>query len=153
MEKIVFDDNSQLISKEYTDLFYSNLGLRPSCGTCKYSTYRRISDFTVADYWGIENYNQEFYDNKGISLIMLNSSRAKDLFEYIREECDVIESDVQKCQQPNIIAPSPIPNYRSLYWKELKKYGFKQSLKKFTPFGGVLTKIRKRVFKYTGRWL
>lgn len=152
-EKIKFEDNSQIISTEYTDLFYANLGLRSCCSVCKFSSYKRISDFTVADYWGIENSDPDFADNAGVSLIMLNSQRSHEVFDYLNEQCDLIASDIQKCQQPNMIAPSPIPAYRSLYWKELKEHGFVRALKKFTRYGGLITKVRKRIYKYTGRWI
>lgn len=148
----MFDDGSELITNDYTNLFYSNLGLRPSCSTCKYATYIRISDFTVGDYWGVENYNPEFFDNAGISLVYLNNTRAKDLISYLNEECNLIETDVQKCQQPNMIAATLIPNYRDIYWADLKKRGFWLSLKRFTAFGQIWFKVRRKIYKYTGRW-
>lgn len=152
MEKIVFDDGQEIITKEYTDLFYSNLGLRPCCSTCKYSTYRRIADFTVGDFWGVEDYNPDFSDEVGVSLIFLNTTRAQKLTEYLKEKCDIIESDIQKCQQSNMIAPSPIPDYRDEYWRDIKKNGFEHSLKRFTPFGKFWFKVRRKLYKYTRHW-
>lgn len=152
MEKIVFEDGQELITKEYTDLFYSNLCLRPSCATCKYSTYKRIADFTVGDYWGVENYDPEFFDNAGISLIILNTHRAMKIKNYLDLHCDLIDSDVQKCQQPNMIAPSPIPTYRSGFWTELKGKGFEPALKRYTALGKIWFKVRRKVYKYTGQW-
>lgn len=152
MEKIIFEDGSELVSKEYTDLFYSDLGLRPSCSTCKYSTYRRVSDFTVGDYWGVENYSPEFFDNAGVSLVFLNTERAKEIIPYLSEQCDTVESDVQKCQQPNMIAPSPIPGYRESFWRDLKSKGFEHSLKRFTAYGKLRFRVRRKVHKITGHW-
>ena len=152
MEKIVFEDGTEITSSDYTNLFYSNLCLRPSCATCKYASYNRIADFTVGDYWGVENYNPEFFDNAGVSLIFLNTPRAKELQEYLESTCDLVRSDVQKCQQPNMIAPSPIPSYRAAFWKDLKGKGFEPSLKRFTALGRLWFKVRRKVYKYTGQW-
>ena len=152
MEKIIFEDGSELITKEFSDLFYSNLGLRPSCSTCKYSSYKRVADFTVGDYWGVENYNPDFFDNAGISLIILNTARAMELTGYLQEKCFLIESDVQKCQQPNMIAPSPIPGYRGAYWNDIKKNGFEHSLRRFTALGKIWFKVRRKLYKYIGYW-
>lgn len=151
-EKILFDDGHELITKEYTDLFYSNHGLRPSCSVCKYSSYKRIADYTVGDFWGIENYNPEFFDNTGVSLVFLNTSRAKELIGYLEEQCFLVQSDVQKCLQPNMVSPSPIPKYRNKYWDDLKKKGFEHSLKRFTSYGRIGFKIRRKIYKYTGYW-
>ena len=152
MEKIVFDDGSELVTNEYTNLFYSNLCLRPVCSACRYSSYRRVADFTVGDYWGVENYSPDFFDNAGISLIFLNTERAKDLLAFLSEQCFTVGSDVQKCQQPNMIAPSPIPGYREAYWKDLKENGFEHSLKRFTAWGKILFRVRRKIHKYTGHW-
>ena len=153
VERVVFNDNSQIIAQDYTSLFYADVGLRPSCSICRYASYKRISDFTVGDYWGVENISPNFYDKTGVSILMLNSMRTRALMEYINEVCEVVDSDVQKCQQPNMIAPTPIPAYRELFWKSLKQNDFYHALSRFTPVGGIGTKVRKRVYKYIGRWI
>lgn len=54
--------------------FLSNLYLRPSCYSCKCKNGRANSDIVIADYWNINEALPEFNDNKGISLILLNSA-------------------------------------------------------------------------------
>lgn len=43
-----------IYSRRYTNLFYGNQCLRPSCYACPYTQRRRASDFVIGDYWGID---------------------------------------------------------------------------------------------------
>lgn len=150
--KLLFSDGSSQITRTYSDLFYSNLVLRPCCGECRYASHNRISDFTVADYWGVEKYDSDFYDSAGVSLLFLNRQRSLEILEILQENCDLVESDLQKCQQPNMIIPSPIPSVRSRYWETLKERGLEKSLQSFTAYGGILFKIKRKIMRKMGLW-
>ena len=50
-----------------------NLILRPSCMKCPSRNLRSGSDITLADFWGIETLIPEFDDDKGVSVIMVNT--------------------------------------------------------------------------------
>ena len=135
MEKIEYEDGTVEITREYTDLFYSNLTLRPCCGSCPYASTNRVADFTVGDYWGVEKHFPEFFDNAGVSLVFVNTPRAKGIFEDIKGECDIIETSIEKCMQKNLREPTDIPKDRQAFWKCYKKYGFETALRRFTNYG------------------
>lgn len=67
--------------------FYGMLNdmfIRPCCHECKSNGLQRESDFTIADFWGIGRKQKFEYENErkyGISLLALNSEKAKKLFE------------------------------------------------------------------------
>ena len=86
--QIDFDDGSLYkdIGNEnsYIKGFVRDFYLRPSCYECKYKTLHRESDITLADFWGIEANVPELDDNKGTSLIFVNSDKGKDYFEKIK---------------------------------------------------------------------
>ena len=58
--------------------FNNNLILRPSCHMCDYACGIRYTDFTIGDYWGIEDseVNQENLFN-GIGLTLVNTVKAE----------------------------------------------------------------------------
>jgi coenzyme F420-reducing hydrogenase beta subunit len=60
--------------------FLKNIYLRPSCYHCNFKTLTRQSDITLADFWGIENILPSFDDDKGTSLILVNSNKGKEIF-------------------------------------------------------------------------
>ena len=158
VEKIKYEDGTTEISKIYTDLFYSNLTLRPCCGICQYASTDRIADFTIGDYWGVEKHFPEFFDNAGVSLVFVNTPRAKEIFRCIQDDCDIVKTTTEKCMQKNLREPTAIPQNRNAYWKCLKKYGFESALRRFTNYGtfyrfkyNVPRKIKQLVKKIIGR--
>lgn len=83
-------DDGEIISlpyaqTEYMKGFLNGLYSRPSCYDCKFSTMNRQSDITLGDFWGVESFYPELYDNKGTSLILINSKKGKYLFDYVKD--------------------------------------------------------------------
>lgn len=60
---------------EYFMGFLKNITLRPACYECKFKTANRISDITLADFWGVMHVLPEMYDNKGCSLILAHTQK------------------------------------------------------------------------------
>lgn len=66
--------------------FLKDLYLRPSCYRCPAKSSKSGSDITLADYWGIQNVLPEFDDDKGVSLVMVNTEKGKILYNILRLE-------------------------------------------------------------------
>ena len=73
---------------EYFMGFVKNITLRHACYNCKFKTAKRISDITLADFWGVMHVLPEMYDNKGCSLILTHTQKGlnkiKDTEPYAR---------------------------------------------------------------------
>ena len=80
----------------YIKGFVKDFYLRPSCYECKYKTLHRESDITLADFWGIEANEPELDDNKGTSLIFLNSYKGKLVFKKIKKSVIFKIVDIHK---------------------------------------------------------
>lgn len=63
----------------------SNLYERPSCHACAFKGKRKYADFTMADLWGVKEIMPEMYDDKGVSLLMINSPKAQAVFNDLAE--------------------------------------------------------------------
>lgn len=59
----------------YMRAFLDNLSLRPSCYVCPTKEGRSHSDITLADLWGIEYIDKEMDDDRGTSLLLVNSKK------------------------------------------------------------------------------
>lgn len=59
----------------------SNLYERPSCHACAFKGKSKYADFTMADLWGVKEIMPEMYDEKGVSLLMINSAKAEAAFK------------------------------------------------------------------------
>lgn len=76
----------------YMKGFLNDIYLRPSCYNCNFKGIERVSDITVADFWGIEKVLPELDDDKGTSLIVIHSKKGKQLFDKLSEK--MISNDV-----------------------------------------------------------
>lgn len=82
-----FDDNKKDISykdtNEYIKGFLKGNFLRSSCYNCAYTNLDRVSDLTIGDFWNYfsDNVNSEdIDDDKGISMLLINTQNGKSLF-------------------------------------------------------------------------
>lgn len=62
--------------------FGMQLFLRPACARCRYTSTSRPADFTLADYWGLdEKLALPVERDKGVSMVLVNSARGQAVFD------------------------------------------------------------------------
>lgn len=137
--KITFSDGTSVLSNDvssiYTGLFNRHMALRPSCYSCKFTNFKRPSDITIADFWGIERTLPDFDDNKGVSLVLINSTKGRDLLENFKESLNLKKSTMQNCLQRQLKQPVKIPIQRAQFWNEYRSKGFVFIARKYTGYG------------------
>lgn len=69
----------------YMKGFLRNLYLRNSCYNCLSNNFSSDSDLTLGDFWGVQDILPDFDDDKGCSLLFINSQKGKKLYEKIKE--------------------------------------------------------------------
>lgn len=120
----------------YTHLFYQQVLLRPSCGICHFANIRRPSDITLGDFWGWEKTDPNFNkDDKGASLIIVNTDKGRRLFETIRKQLHIIPAIQEHCLQPNLCHPTPPHPKSKQLAKDYARIGFERTLKKYGYIG------------------
>ncbi len=67
--------------------FINDVCLRDSCYNCSFKKYNRISDITLADFWGIKRIIPDMYSEKGVSLMIINSNKGLKLLNVIKDNC------------------------------------------------------------------
>ena len=131
-ESFVLENGKKIASRDYTDLFYAHLMFRPSCHSCYFASPQRISDITLADFWGIEKNDAEFNDNKGVSLVLINTEKGKELFAQAEADLDLISCRLENCIQPTLVKPSVPSVRRNDFWADYQKLEFGRLLRKYT---------------------
>jgi len=144
--KIVFQE--KIIGKikgeqSYFQLFNPNYMLMPACHNCKFRNFARPSDMTIADFWGIEKSMPEFDDNKGVSLVLVNSDKGKTFLKNIQDKMVIKRSAKEHCALDQIIEPVPKNKKSDQFWREYQKHGMEYVLIKYTEFSDVRTFFRK----------
>ncbi len=81
--------------------FVNNLYLRPSCAQCRFKGLERCSDLTLGDFWGVWEQHPEFDDNKGTSLVMVNTEKGASCWKNIKGNMDVIAVDARAALRQN----------------------------------------------------
>lgn len=110
------DHQEKFFHNEYTQLYYQHCMFRPSCYECRYSQFKRRSDITIGDFWGIEKADAEFDDDKGISLVLPRTAKGINLFNLIKSGLIIKKFPLDKCVQPNLLFPSTRGQNYDSFW-------------------------------------
>lgn len=118
----------------YESMFLNNLSLRPACYECKFTKSERFGDITLGDFWGIGKKYPKWDDDKGISVVMLNTRKGIDVYSQVSQFFDEKEESFEtaKAGQRTLYAPSTKNPYRDDFYKLYAEKGCKEALEKYT---------------------
>ena len=98
--------------------FLADLYTRPSCHACPAKQLRSGSDLTLGDFWGIESLMREIDDDKGVSAIIVNSDKGKQVLHNINVELYEVQYDELTTRNPALVKSFPITPKRIEFFKE-----------------------------------
>lgn len=114
--------------KYYENLFYTSYGYdfekglnyRENCYSCKYCNLNRVGDWSVGDFWGIENIHPKFFDKKGNSVVLVMSEKGEKMLNSLSDSIDLLESTIHNAQlrQENLKNPTKRNTIRDTYYEE-----------------------------------
>lgn len=142
-ETYTFKNKKRIITESYLYLYFSHYIQRECCFNCPYTNLKRVGDISLGDFWHWEKTShQEFRDNKGISLVLINSSNGKEIFDEASDSLEIIPSNTEECMQ-NVLRRSVEPNTkRNAFLKDYNQKGFKYVAYKYGDMGFIYkTKI------------
>lgn len=127
------EDISEIVNRKYSylNIFSSLVSNRPSCFNCKYTSYNRESDITMADFWNIDSISSKMNDDAGVSTVLINTEKGNRWFEVARESMEVIEIEKKDCWQPHLEYSCKCPAKREQFWELYKKRGAEYILCKY----------------------
>lgn len=129
--------------------FLLNVYLRNSCYDCRFRQYHRMSDITLADYWGVDEVCPEMHDNKGTSIVFVHTSRGQYLLKDISSNVTLLSQEKSNALMGNRSMEFSYskPESRKLYFCMLRLLGFRKS--EFTISSSSLLKRILRKIKRT----
>lgn len=129
-------ENGEEIRQDHENCFWykgflEGVTIRENCSECPYAKSERVADFTMADAWQIGRINKAYNDQWGTSLVLVNSKKAKSIYETIGYEmalCEKISlAEIRKyngyLNHPQLAHPS-----RKFFFSHLDKDGYHKSL-------------------------
>ena len=134
-------------------LFLSRICQNVSCDDCRYRKKPRIADITQGDYWRVSKYHPEMNDNKGTSVVLLNTTPGSMLFESVADKVVQCDSKIENAiaGNPCIVRSSEPHPKRAEFFANLDKYSLDQLIKKYCPFPSPLKRVYYRVRGLLGR--
>lgn len=137
----LFDNGKEIIdtyeSQLYIRLFMSSLITNKGCFSCPFANMKRNADFTIGDFWGIEDVMPDFPVQKGVSLILSNTDKGNMIIgrimhsisegEFIRE----CKDDSFLNYQHNLNRPTEKPQNYDKFWDDYNNHGFDYIIKQY----------------------
>ena len=150
---LLFNNDTEYIKDLTKDIymrgFLQNLYLRPSCYDCKSKTLNRLSDITIADFWGIENIVPELDDDKGTSLVLVNSDKGEKIFQKLQDKMIIKQVDCDEAIKYNSAAIKSVnmnPK-RDKFFRDLDSHyeNISELIMKYTKMRNILSKIKRKM--------
>ena len=129
----------------FNQFFSSMYGQRNSCFHCRYTSYKRPSDFTIGDFWNLENAGISFDTTKGVNALLVNTDKGRELFEKLRTHAKVQPVSKQACWQAHLEYSSKQPAKQEQFWKEYSEAEDKEEILKRYMKGSLTTRIIRKL--------
>lgn len=145
--RLDFEDGTSKVYEGENNLYMhgyltSNLYIRPCCGDCQFKGVPRKSDVTFADFWGIE---KELDDDKGTSMLLINSEKGRKFFSRARENMEVHKKDFNSIYagNPMFTTSAVVPLQGHDFLEDLDNLTFSECLKKYGGYPVPISQWRK----------
>lgn len=146
------DETKKLyISKDkdaYMQMFLRDYCLRPSCYECTAKKVK-MSDLTIADFWGINDVAPDMNDGMGTSLVLIRTEKGKDFFERISSSMRLKEVSYEDGVRGNPAEYKSCsrPIQRNTFFDDMQSMSFEELEKKYAaPIkDAFLTKVERKV--------
>lgn len=100
--------------------FYNSYYIRPVCHNCPFTKTPRVSDITIADFWGIEEISPQFANDKGTSLILINTNKGREVFKNMKQYLTYESADLKQAIRfnPQLCRPSQNNQMRKSFMRD-----------------------------------
>ena len=149
-----FEDGTESVGQQRTEPFLygflQNLYLRPACVQCEaLRGSRRMADITMADLWGAQDVCPEKDDDKGLSLVFVNTKAGMQAFEACKgqmESFPIRSTDALLRFNPGIVHTASAHNKRDAFFAHYAKHGFDSAVvMKLLAGPGKMERIARRI--------
>ena len=151
--RVNFENGKEYCKDRWHDLFfigYLQAGnfTRPSCYECRFKGFPQKADITLADFWGIEKVDKTMDQDKGTSLVMVNSAKGQVLFDSIKDRIEWRQFTMDDAREGNPAMESSLssakPN-RAAFFADLDKFPFEKVAAKHFPLPSWKKELKKRL--------
>lgn len=148
-----FQYSKTLREDKFLNVFLKNICLNTSCVDCHYGKLPRVADISLGDYWNIACVHPEMDDDKGTSVVLLNTAHGETLFNSISDKLKICDSFLDKAiaGNPCIVRSSIQHPKRAEFFAELDTKSLDELLKKYCPPPSLLVRVYRKCRGILGR--
>ena len=130
----------------FMKLFIGDYISRLCCENCKFKGYSRVSDITLGDFWGIWDIQPDMDDNKGTSVVLIQTPKGQSIFDEINTNVRFEKMSPEQVSQynPSILKSSISHPKRNKVLKIIREGNIDRCEKMFEQ-SSILTKLKKIV--------
>ena len=128
--------------------FGMQLFLRPACAKCRYTSTSRPADFTLADYWGLdEKLALPVERDKGVSMVLVNSARGQQVFDALSGRFGQVERPLAEAVagNPRLASPLKANPRRAAFFSAFSALPFAEVEKRFLALPSLPYRAAARV--------
>lgn len=134
-QRFTLSDGKIIYGQTSNYLYFRGYSIRESCNICPFTQLRRVSDITIGDFWGWNKISSRFNDNKGISLVLVNTNMGAELMEQISHSYYLHKCRIDDCIQPQLIRPTAMHSKRNQFVEDYSTRGFLYVAMKYGDLG------------------
>lgn len=134
----------------YFSMFVKNICLRPSCFSCT-AKYYKLSDITIADFWGIDTVAPEMNDDMGVSLVITRTEKGQCFFDLVSGELirKTVSYEEGVRNNKSEYQSYEMPSERYSFFKDMNNSRFEELIHKYVdePILKIYTRKLKQIIK------
>lgn len=151
--RVNFENGKEYCKDRYHDLFFigylqANLLTRPSCYECHFKGFPQKADISLADFWGIENIDKTMDQDRGTSLVMVNSDKGQALFDSIKEKIEWRQFTMDDARAGNRAMDDSLKSVnsnRKAFFSDLDDLPFEDVAKKYFQLPSLKKELKKKL--------
>lgn len=165
--RVKFENGKEYCKDRWNDLFFigylqSTIFIRPSCFNCKFRDIPQRADITLGDFWGIEKIDKTMDQDKGTSIVLINSKKGEEFFNSIKDNITYKKYTIENIRKADPCldaifsnkryAISHSENARDIFYQELNYKPFNNVIKKHIinkkEEANILQKVKTRIGQF-----
>lgn len=127
---VTFDSGETIFfqrKNSFVSFFEQSYSIHNACFSCSFSRKNRVGDITIGDFWGLEKIHPEYNDQKGFSIVIMNSDKGKRLLQMINDGGLIFPVNYFDYSQKNLTSPTNMPFKKNVFDEFYVKKGYRKA--------------------------
>jgi coenzyme F420-reducing hydrogenase beta subunit len=148
--KAVINDKTIVMNSQedvYLKGYHSGLFYRPACYECKYANPNRVSDVTMADFWGVEKLYPNENVHKGVSVLLANTAKGQLLVQKMHKQMKLDKVDINYVIESNaqLNRPAKMHPKRDKFYRLIKTKRFDEAVDLCIPRPSLVRRVASKI--------